>query len=115
MNHNSLHEDRVLEPSNPQRAHIYSHGRCRWCFYLQLGNAGLRLQWGEAISRQMHVLQLKLVLFVSLGLGSLVQKYILSGDPVVAQWKQIQLVAIRMWVRSLASLTGLRIQRCHEL
>ena len=37
------------------------------------------------------------------------------GDPVVAQWKQIQLGTMRLWVQSLASLSGLRIQRCHEL
>ena len=36
------------------------------------------------------------------------------GVPVMAQWKRIRLVSMRMWVRSLASLrTG--IQRCHEL
>ena len=33
----------------------------------------------------------------------------------VAQQKQIQLETIRLWVRSLASLSGLRIQRCREL
>ena len=37
------------------------------------------------------------------------------GVAIVAQWKQIQLGTIRLWVRSLASLSGLRIQRCHEL
>lgn len=80
MNHNSLDEDRALEPSNPQSAHIYRHGRCCCCFYLKLGNAGLRLKQGKAISRQMHVLQQKLVLFISLGLVSLVQKDILSNQ-----------------------------------
>lgn len=29
MNHHSLDEDRALEPSNPQSAHIYRHAR--WC------------------------------------------------------------------------------------
>jgi len=38
-----------------------------------------------------------------------------SGVPVVAQQKQTQLVSMRMQVRSLASLSGLRIQCCHEL
>ena len=33
----------------------------------------------------------------------------------MAQWKQIQLVSMRMQVLSLASLSGLRIQRCREL
>ena len=33
----------------------------------------------------------------------------------MAQWKQIQLGTMRIWVRSLASLSGLRIRHCHEL
>ena len=33
----------------------------------------------------------------------------------MAQQKQIQLVSMRMWDRSLASLNGLRIWHCHEL
>ena len=37
------------------------------------------------------------------------------GVPVVAQWKQIQLVSMRMKVRSLALPSGLRIQCCCEL
>ena len=37
------------------------------------------------------------------------------GVPVVAQGKQSQLGTMRLWVRSLASLSGLRIQHCHEL
>ena len=35
--------------------------------------------------------------------------------PVVAQWKRIWLASMRMQVRSLASLSGLRIQCCCEL
>ena len=42
------------------------------------------------------------------------RKWIL-GVPVMAQWKQIQLGTIRLWVRSLALLSGLRVQHCHEL
>ena len=38
-----------------------------------------------------------------------------SGVPVVAQRKQIQLGTKRFQVWSLASLSGLRIQCCHEL
>ena len=38
-----------------------------------------------------------------------------SGVPIVAQWKRIQLGTMRLQVRSLASLSGLRIQHCHEL
>ena len=34
--------------------------------------------------------------------------------PIVAQ-QRIQLIPMRMWVRSPVSLSGLRIQRCHEL
>ena len=33
----------------------------------------------------------------------------------MVQWKQIQLGTLRLQVRSLASLGGLRIQRFHEL
>ena len=34
---------------------------------------------------------------------------------MATQWKQIQLVSMKMRVRSLASLSGLRIQHCREL
>ena len=37
-----------------------------------------------------------------------------SGVPVVAQRKQILLGTMRVWVQSLASLSGLRIQHCHS-
>ena len=37
------------------------------------------------------------------------------GVPIVAQWEQIQLVSMRMWVRSLASLSGSEIWCCREL
>ena len=37
------------------------------------------------------------------------------GVPVVVQWKRIWLVSIRMQVRSLTLLSGLRIRRCHDL
>ena len=35
--------------------------------------------------------------------------------PIVAQRKRIQLGTMRLWVRFLASLRGLRIQHCLEL
>ena len=35
--------------------------------------------------------------------------------PVVVQWKRIRLGSMQMWVRSMASLSGLRIRHCHEL
>ena len=38
-----------------------------------------------------------------------------SGVPVIAQQKWIRLGTMRMQVRSLASLSGLRIRCCHEL
>ena len=38
-----------------------------------------------------------------------------AGDPVVAQWKRIRLGTMRFLVRSLASLSGLRIRHCHEM
>ena len=37
------------------------------------------------------------------------------GVPIVVQQKRIRLGNIRLWVRSLASLSGLRIWCCHEL
>jgi len=40
---------------------------------------------------------------------------ICSGFPTVVQWKRIQLGTVRLQVRSLASLSGLRIRYCHEL
>ena len=43
------------------------------------------------------------------------KKHSLLGVPIVAQWKQIQLVSMRMWVQSLPSLSGSEIWRCHEL
>ena len=38
-----------------------------------------------------------------------------EGVPIVAQWYRSQLVSMRMRVWSLASLSGLKIWRCHEL
>ena len=38
-----------------------------------------------------------------------------KGVPIVAQRKQIRRGTTRLWVRSLALLSGLRIRRCHEL
>ena len=38
---------------------------------------------------------------------------IMVGVPIVVQQKQIQLVYMRMWIQSLASLSGLGIR--HEL
>ena len=35
--------------------------------------------------------------------------------PVVVQWKLIQLGPVRLRIRSLALLSGLRIRRCREL
>ena len=37
------------------------------------------------------------------------------GVPIVAQWKLIRLVSMRRQVRSLAALSGLRIQCCRKL
>ena len=42
-------------------------------------------------------------------------KNTLTGVPIVEQQKQIRLGTMMLWVRSLASLSGLRIQRCYEL
>ena len=38
-----------------------------------------------------------------------------AAVPTVVQWKQIQLASMRMWVQSLASLSGAEIRRCCEL
>ena len=45
----------------------------------------------------------------------LILKVTALGVPVVVQLKHIQLVPMRLQVRSLASLSGLRIWHCHEL
>ena len=37
------------------------------------------------------------------------------GVPTMAQWKRIRIGMMRLRVRSLASLNGLRVQCCHEL
>ena len=37
------------------------------------------------------------------------------GGPIVAQWKRIRLVSMRLQVRFLASLSGSGIGPCHEL
>ena len=37
-----------------------------------------------------------------------------TGVPIVAQQKPIQLGTMRLWARSPASLSGLRMQRCRE-
>ena len=37
------------------------------------------------------------------------------GVPIIAQQKQIRLVTMRLCIQSLALLSGLQIQRCHEL
>ena len=50
------------------------------------------------------------------GTGSLSPKKIwFSRSSCLAQWKRIQLGTRRLLVWSLASLSGLRIRRCHEL
>lgn len=50
-----------------------------------------------------------------LGLSWPIYKAECWGVPVVARQKQIQLVFVKMWVRSLASLSGSEIQHCPEL
>ena len=40
---------------------------------------------------------------------------LILGVPIVAQWKRIQLVSMRMLVQAMALLSGLGIQHCHEL
>ena len=48
-------------------------------------------------------------------LGIYLNKTIIWGVPIMAQWKRIWLVSMRTQVWSLASLSRLRIQWCHEL
>ena len=43
------------------------------------------------------------------------QQKVITGVPIVARWKRIQLGTMRLQVPSLASLSGLEIQRCREL
>ena len=37
------------------------------------------------------------------------------GVPIAGQWKQIQLISMRMWVQSLVLLSTSGIWRCREL
>ena len=43
------------------------------------------------------------------------KKMLYSEVPIVAQWVTTRLVFMRMWVWSLALISGLRIWSCHEL
>ena len=43
-----------------------------------------------------------------------VSRILASGFAIVVQRKRIQLVSVRMRVRSLTLLSGLRIQHCHS-
>ena len=52
---------------------------------------------------------------INVCLYSCIIENVIGGVPLVAQWKQIQLVTMRFQVQSLALLSGLRIQRCCEL
>ena len=45
----------------------------------------------------------------------LILKMLYIGNSIVAQWKRTRLVSMRMWVQSLASFTGSRIQHCCEV
>ena len=45
----------------------------------------------------------------------LLKNLVIWGGPIVEQRKQVGLGNMRLWVRSLASLGGLRIWRCCEL
>lgn len=83
MNHNSLDEDRTPKPSNPETAYIHRHGQCCCGFYSKPGNAALRLQQGKAISRPMHVLQLKLELCISRRLVSLSKNTYFPTQPII--------------------------------
>ena len=60
------------------------------------------------------LLQVRSLVQQHLGTWKLV-KNVDCGVSVVAQRKGIRLVSMRMQVRSLASLRGLRIQGCHKL
>ena len=43
------------------------------------------------------------------------KKKYFSEVPIMVQWKRIQLGTVRLQVRSLASLSGLRVRSCLEL
>ena len=58
---------------------------------------------------------LKMVKMVDFMYILLELKMHIFGVPVVDQWKVIRLGTMRFRVRSLASLTGLRIWHCHGL
>ena len=60
----------------------------------------------DADSRDARPPKYQLCLILKKGIG---------GVPVVAQGKLIPLGTMRLWVQSLVSLSGLRIQHCREL
>ena len=72
-----------------------------------------QLQSGTEVSVIFHVMKTKL------GNITVVVSYIqnerTAGVPVMMQQKQIRLGIMRLWVRPLALLSGLRIQHCCEL
>ena len=69
-----------------------------------------QLQSGTEVSVIFHVMKTKL------GNITVVVSYIqnerTAGVPVMMQQKQIRLGIMRLWVRPLALLSGLRIQHC---
>ena len=73
-----------------------------------------------ALSHLMSDIMLTLVLYQSLqsskiGRLALTSKVTLFGIPIMVPRKQILVGTMRLWAWSLASLSGLRIQRCCEL
>ena len=106
---------------------------CRWCLWARtshpvLSSSTLRPQlltvplpplslcWGTHLSHAAaNTAHCRFVLTgEELGQGEDSQEGV-EGVPIAAQQKRIQLGAMRTWVRSLASLSGLRIQPCCEL
>ena len=56
-----------------------------------------------------------LVLILSPFSDEILKTFYFLGIPIGAQWKQIQLVSMKMQVQSLALLSGLGIWHCLEL
>ena len=88
-------------------ASSWEHGFPKWDLLLRIGvKCSAFLQIPGKCRQNLSLGELSVILSL---------KIIILGVPIVAQWKQIWLVSMRTQVRSLASLSGLRIPHCHEL
>ena len=72
----------------------------------------MRVRWSKVGNETLWLTWLYLSTLVPL---ILMNKIVQRRVSIVAQQKWIRLGIMKLWVRSLALLSGLRIQNCHEL